>query len=386
MNIAVISHAYPTETDPSRAVFIQEEARIVSTFSNLRVFIPSVYATPLNAQYHRNLQLVEENFPVSSFKYLSIPFRRLPFITEHSLSRKLLKQLQKHSVDIVHLHALFPVGIASKALKSAGYRVVITIHGGDWYSNLDRTNLMKRIHDSIQFADKIVAVGKLLSIDVQNRFPDIAHKVINIPHGIDTNYFKPPESKNLTKKELGWNNEYIHLLSVGNLYQVKGLHYLVKAFAKLPDRRKLLLHLVTPRAHQNAKKMVELIIKKHHLEQNITFYPSMTHKEIVKYYQAADLYISPSIKEGFGLAVAEAAACGTPVLATKSGGPEEIVTPDIGQLIPTKNTEKLTTGIQNMITNLSDYSPIKLNRFINSKFSLSQKKIRLEELYKTILE
>ncbi|MAO65620.1 MAG: hypothetical protein CL666_11535 [Balneola sp.] len=383
MAIQIVSHIYPTKHDPSSGIFIQREAHLVQVFSEIELHIPSVIATPFQSQFYRSHRPVEENFPVHRFKYLSIPKRKFPKLTQKFLSSGLLHSLQNSNTSLVHLHWLFPGALSAPALKKAGYKVVLTIHGGDWYSNVIKNKLNDILEKSLHACDHIITVGKQLKSDIISVYPTLSDKITHVPHAIDTQKFLPSESKVESQNQLGWNTSKIHILSVGNLFKVKGVDLLIEAFSHLTNKGDLHLHLVTPRKDHKLMEQVYSFIKNHSLGNKITFYESMSEDELIPFYQAADLFVSASLKEGFGLAIAEAAACGTPVLATRSGGPEEIITPALGQLIEPGNADLLATSIAQILSNIDHFDSQEMHKAIKSRFSIEQKIDSLRSIYRS---
>jgi glycosyltransferase involved in cell wall biosynthesis len=386
LNIAIVTHNYPTLNDPSRGIFLQKEAHLVREFSNVSVVIPNVFSTFINKQYTRTKDIVSEPFQIQKFQYLSFPRRSFPKITQWSLSKALLTVLKKHSFDIIHLHALFPCGMAAKTLKQAGHRVVITVHGGDWYSNLNNQNLMTIIEESMLFCDKVITVGKKLEEDIIKKFPSLKNKVQHIPHDINTTKFIPSVSRSTALEKLNWDTTKLHLLTVANLYKVKGIDLLIEAISKLEFEEKPRLHIISPRYDLSYKNEIESLIRQLNLQEQVTFHPSMPEDKLISYYHAADLYISPSRKEGFGLAMAEAAACGVPVLATKSGGAEQIINNKNGILIKAHSSKSITNGIIDILKKLEYYNPSEMHSDISNRFSKRQKANALQEVYTQVLK
>jgi glycosyltransferase involved in cell wall biosynthesis len=62
-------------------------------------------------------------------------------------------------------------------------------------------------------------------------------------------------------------------------------------------------------------------------------------------YRSADLFVFPSLEDGFGYVVAEAMACGLPVIVTDACGAAEWVTPDAGWIVPARSTEALANAL-----------------------------------------
>lgn len=380
LKVAIVSHTYPTHQAPARATFIKNEARLLADSSQVEVYLPSVYSLPFQKQYYRAYQPNEDQLIVHKFSYISIPRRKLPFITRKSLSANLIKAIHPQKPDLIHLHWIFPSGMAAPKLKLAGYPVIITVHGGDWYTNLDNKSLLPLIFDSLEAADGLICVGKQLYNDILEELPQLKNKLYHIPHGIDTSLFKPPSKKTSSKQQLSWNDGTIHLLCVANLYYEKGVDLLIMSLIKLKSYS-CHLHIVSAHQDSNEKNRILDIIQEHNLQDQITFHPQQSQTDLVLYLQAADLLISPSRKEGFGLVVAEAIACGTPVLATRSGGPEEIVTSECGLLVEAGNAKSLSNGLLNILRKLDEYQVKKMHHYIKTNFSVSAKERNLLSVY-----
>jgi len=387
LKVAIISHSYPTKKNPAQATFIKEEAHLISKKNEVHLLLPTVYAIPLQNQYYRTLNPLEKKLDVKRFNYFSFPRKSLPSITRWSLSRNLLKALNRFKVDLIHLHWLFPSGLAVPSLKKAGKRTVLTIHGGDWYKNESKKSLKPFLDASIDNADKIICVGSKLLNDVAIKYPKHESKLYHVPHGINTSLFcsADADKKATAKKTLEWSRDKTHILCVANLYREKGVDLLLKAFSALPDISGLHLHLISPQSNIEYANYVQQIISENKLNPNITFHSQLSHDEMPLFYQAADLFISPSRREGFGLAVAESISCGTPVLATKSGGPEEIVNHKCGILVDTDSHNSLKNGLEAILKNLSGYDAEFMHSYILKNFSTLSKQKKLESIYNSLL-
>jgi glycosyltransferase involved in cell wall biosynthesis len=381
--IDIISHIYPTKHDPSSGIFIQKEAHLISSKYDIEIVIPRVQALPFQSQYYRGYNAVEENFAISDFKYLSIPRRMWPKYTVRNLSRKIIKHLGNSSSDIHHVHWLFPSGLSIPKLKDLGKPIVLTMHGGDWYSNQNK-GIDKHIEDALFDCNAITCVGKQLKADIINKFPALKNKVYHIPHGINTKVFKPANSDS-DFSHLKWDFSKLNLLCVANLYPVKGVDILIEAFNRINREYNSHLHIVAPRRNPNYTKQLFKLISSFQLDDKITFYKSMSESELIPFYQAADLFISPSRKEGFGLAIAESIACGTPVVVTKSGGPEEIVKNNLGIMVEVEDVASLAEGLQSALNDLKRFDTQTLHADIKRSFSNSSKLENLSNIYDDIL-
>jgi glycosyltransferase involved in cell wall biosynthesis len=86
------------------------------------------------------------------------------------------------------------------------------------------------------------------------------------------------------------------------------------------------------------------------LEHRVTFLGRQSLDELVRLYNEAQIVVSPSLYEGFGLPAVEAMACGTPVIATTAGAfPETIVDGETGVLVPPADSNALADAIASLL-------------------------------------
>jgi len=384
LKIAVISHSYPTTCDPGRASFIKNEAHLISLDHQVEIHLPSVFSLPFQKAYRRNRSPLDEKLTVHSTTYFSVPRRYLSSITQKSLSSALMKTVQKQDPDLVHMHGLYPTGLAAKSLREAGYPVILTIHGGDWYYNLSGKKLMARLIEALYHCNRIVCVGKSLLDDIEQYEPGLREKLIHLPHGVDTDLFFPKPEPGFKGEKLKWESDKTHILAVGNLFRVKGYDNLLEAFATLKQHEDCRLHIVAPRFDQDAKTVADRLMETLKLHETVIFYDQKSPQELAEFYRSADFLVSSSRKEGFGLVVAEAIACGTPVVATRSGGPEEIVNENNGILVAADDPSALRDTLQDMIATFQQYKPDDLHNYISEHFSIDAKKAKLNRMYREV--
>ena len=120
-----------------------------------------------------------------------------------------------------------------------------------------------------------------------------------IPYGVDLERFCPPSARTAGRT--------LQLLFVGRINQRKGLSYLLEALKRLQG---LDLHLTI------CGRVVDDLQTFAPFAEQVTIRPSVSAEELVLAYQTADLFVFPSVGEGFGQVLLEAIACGLPILAT----------------------------------------------------------------------
>ncbi len=194
-------------------------------------------------------------------------------------------------------------------------------------------------------------------------------KIVPILGKAKTKLFKPGV-KTALKKELGISGPVV--LSVGRLVKKKGYEYLVKAFRKVvdefPDAN---LVLVGGRKDDEDYELIMNVVRNLRLENNFRFFLPVKKKELVDFYTICDVYVQPSISEGFPQTVEDAMSSGKPVIATAVYGPKDVIRNGYnGFLVPRRDSEALA---RRMLELLKDRQKMK-------RFGRNNRKLAVKEL------
>jgi len=145
-----------------------------------------------------------------------------------------------------------------------------------------------------------------------------------LPGGVDLDRFQPVRDKAAVRRALGVPAEAIVLLTVRNLVARMGLKNLIRAMAMV--RRQEPRALLVIGGQGPLKTDLIDAVSAGGLEERVRFEGFIPEDRLPLYYQAADLFVLPTLDlEGFGLVTLEAMACGCPVLGTPVGGTVEIL-------------------------------------------------------------
>lgn len=150
-------------------------------------------------------------------------------------------------------------------------------------------------------------------------------RIVVVPPGVDHAYFSPG-SRRGARDALGLASGPL-LLFVGRIQPLKGIDVAVRAlnFLDMPEARLLVVGgssgLDGDREVERTWKLIDSL----GLTDRVTMVPPQPHHVLSTYYRAADLCLVPSRSESFGLVALEAAACGTPVVASDVGGLRTLV-------------------------------------------------------------
>lgn len=177
---------------------------------------------------------------------------------------------------------------------------------------------------SIRRADRIIAVSQRVREDILGRFPVAPEKISVIHLGVDP-MFRPvddPLRCGAVRRRYGLPDRF--LLFVGNIEPKKNLERLLEAFLQF-TRRNVSDHKLVI-AGQFAWRYDGVIrtLNRLKLTDRVMLLGYVPREELPALYSLADLFVFPSLYEGFGLPPLEAAACGAPVLVSHAGALPEI--------------------------------------------------------------
>jgi D-inositol-3-phosphate glycosyltransferase len=150
-----------------------------------------------------------------------------------------------------------------------------------------------------------------------------------IAPGVDHAFFSPGNRRQ-ARRALALDDEGPLVLFVGRIQPLKGVDVAVRAVAQLEglgvaDARLVIVGGPSGPSGEGELDAIHGLVNELGLSSRILFVPPQPHELLSTYYRAADVCIVPSRSESFGLVALEAAACGTPVIATAVGGLTSLV-------------------------------------------------------------
>ncbi|MGE5392833.1 MAG: glycosyltransferase [Candidatus Saccharibacteria bacterium] len=310
-------------------------------------------------------------------------------------SDNVLKRLKRDGTeyDLIHTNYWFSgvIGLAlSKKLRLPQVHVYHSL-GQIRFETLNRYKqqsadsdfFRKRTAAEKQIAKEVAGIISTSPVEkqiIKNLFGISGDKIEMIPIGVDTEIFHPAKSAGI-RRQMNLSEKTKLLLYVGRLEWRKGIGTLLYAFAKVlerfPDSRLLVVGGGTTKA---ARKLEEAererlagIASQLKIEDKVKFVGSIKQKRLYRYYNAADVCVVPSYYEPFGIVPLEAMACGTPVVASRTGGLKYTVLDGrTGYLATPRNFGELAEKIGKVLARGKErYSPDCLAR-ISEQFCWTQ--------------
>jgi len=260
---------------------------------------------------------------------------------------KMLKLFRYKKYDIIHYYFSLPTAFLS-LLPGKHRRVpyIISLRGSD-VPNYDIYNKKLELLHKLCLpltkliwnrAQAVIAVTTSLKRTALLTCP---HRAIDvIPNGLDTNVFVPmPDAKR--------NDNKFHLITVSRLIERKGIQHILNALSELNDES---IHLSIV-GEGNYEKELRNMCNKLGLNNVVTFTGFRRRDIIPVYFSQSDVFILPSLAEAFGNVIAEAMACGLPIISTDEGGIPDLVDEENGILVKPGNVEQIKSAIMAMKTN-----------------------------------
>ncbi|HET6243566.1 MAG: glycosyltransferase [Bacteroidetes bacterium] len=272
---------------------------------------------------------------------------------------------------VIHVNVLTRPAIAAlilKKLKNIPY--IITEHWtGYMAEHAEYSGLLKRISTqlTVKNAAAVTTVSEVLSKSMQTC-------------GLKGNYITIPNIVEVQKIPFGKNSIPTAINVSDMVDEMKNISGIIKAMPEvIKEFPELRLELIGEGPDRQA--LEQLALNLNLLNKNVFFFNQLAHEQVLKRIAVASFLIVNSHYESFSVVAAEALACGTPVLSTQCGGPEEFINEDCGILIKPGDLNELIWGIKTMVLTCKNYTLENLQKKAGEKFSPSIVSSQFLELY-----
>ena len=288
---------------------------------------------PINVKLSDNIKFLTFPFiPREKFPDFGSRFRK--FMERVSFAVRALPELFKENYDFFCIFKPYDLPIALLMKKIKDCKTIFFSGGTEFFAGYK------------YFVKKLDYFFSCSNFNASQIEKYCGIKPIVLPNGIDIETFKPLEPELELKNHLGITDEKV-IISVCRLVGWKGLQYSIKAVNKLIIEGYKLKYLII--GDGEYRKNLENLVNELKINDNIIFLGSKNNFELPKYYSISDIAIFPSIaNETFGISIAEAMACGVPVISTTVGGIPEVVG-DVGFLVPPCDEDAIKDKIKFLI-------------------------------------
>jgi glycosyltransferase involved in cell wall biosynthesis len=273
---------------------------------------------------------------------VAIEYFQLDKPVSPACARALAAAFRRHRISVAHSHEFSMAVYGAWASWLAGVQHVITMHGSRYYARRLRRRIAMRT--AVALSGRTVAVSNLLADEISRDLLVPRERLVMIANGVRHS----PAGPSGIREELRLGPCDRLVVSVGNLYPVKGHQHLVDAMALLTDPhpavhlaiagRGDLADVLTARARERG-----LADRVHLLGLR---------SDVSAVLAAADVFVMPSLSEGLPLALLEAMFAGCPIVASDVGEVgAALAHGDAGVLVEPGNPPQLAAAVSDLLAN-----------------------------------
>ena len=369
MRILITPEWYPWPGRPLFGVFCREQARAVGELHDVVVLTWCVDPT-LRVPYR--LEIANED----GLRTYRVRFARAR-VSKGGFGCKLLGCIHalahlgrsRWLPDVIHAHEYVAASTAVPLAALVGAPVVVSEH----YSGFALGGLSpgdrRRARWGFECAAMVCPVSEDLASHIRAVAPQA--RLAAVPNVVDTDTFRPGDAVNHRRPP--------RLITVGSLVEIKGHRHLVRALARLRERKQdVPLTIVGDGPLRGA---LERYARDLGVADLVAFAGVLTKQRVAAALREADIFVLSSLWENMPCAVLEAMSTGLPIVATRVGGLPEVIGRREGLLVPAGDPEALAAGLARMLGTIAEYEPEHLRALALERFSYAAIADRWTDLY-----
>lgn len=381
MHILVISSGYPNDYEPLDGIFYRDQAEALKVAGHHVGVISSIPVSVFSFVKSRKWRfgkrkIVRNGVPTFTWTYLNRPKSPNYLVKKARKYGMILLEdyIQKFGKpDIVHLHC-YEGGEFAKAIKGKyGIPYIVTEHSSRFLLGTIPASLEAVAKSVFAHATIRIAVSRFLKETLEKKYQlDFQY----VPNIVDVSAFQIDSS--VQKKE------FFTFVHVAGLNPNKNQAMLIQAFQlfakKFPETH--LTIVGDGPLREELKKLVDQLS----LIQQVQFTGHQSREQLLRIYNESHAFVLTSFKETFGVVLIEAMSCGLPVIATKCGGPESIISePSLGELSEI-DVESISLAMENVYRNRTLYDANSIRSFVVNHFSGEFVAKQLIDIYQQVTQ
>ena len=319
------------------------------------------------------IEIFKEELNSLGVNCYQLDFSRSPLSLKRHFSsyKQIYKLIKEREYSFIHTHTPIASALVRIAAKKAKVKVIYTAHGFHFYKGAPIKNwlLYYPIEKMLsKYTDVLITINKEDYLRAKNKFN--AKRIMYIPGvGVDTVKFSPRLSqRDKIRNELGINEKSIMLLSVGELNANKNHESVIRSLYSFDD----LVYVIVGKGDKSDE--LKRIASSCSVNLRLVGYRS----DVSDFYNAADVYVLPSIREGLNVSLMEAMASGLSVACSRIRGNIDLID-DNRLLFNPKDFNEINSSISYAIANRKEFG--KRNNEIIKNYSKDCVVNLTEDLY-----
>lgn len=382
MKILIVPSWYPVKGKPIRGVFFKEQALALKKYGlDVVIAFPELWSLKTLGKHggEKTGLICDNEDGLITYRHKGYNlFPKLPYMTGYIFHKRLREIYNKilseqGKPDIIHAHSCLWGGYASARIsQEEDIPLIITEHSTAFSRNMIKDYQKVIISKTLNVSKKVVVVGPGLQRDLEKYTNP--EKVIIIPNIVDIDRFSITGNKRSNK---------FTFFSLAMLTHKKGMDILLKAFEEVTKNKSNVELVIGGEGPEKTK--LEKLADELGISDNVKFIGKLSREEVIKNMNMCDCFVLVSRHETFGVVFVEALACGKPIIATASGGPDDIVNEDNGYLVPVEDVGKTAEAMNNVIDDYRRFDPQVIRKDCIDRFSEQAVVSRLSDLYENMI-
>lgn len=300
------------------------------------------------------------------------PYARIEFLPL-VLSQALATIRHSRRCDLIHANWTLSAVATWLGRPMHRRRYVVTVHGSDIYQAARLPLARSLTFTALRGARRIFAPSKSLR-DATVKLGIPPEQLEVVPDGVDVTRFRPSSG-----------DRWPVILFVGWLIARKGVRYLIESMAELARRdadHRLVIIGEGPLREELSNLAADLGI-----EARVDFAGPRTPEEVAHWMSRAKLLVLPSLEEGLGVVLLEALASGTPCVASRVGGIQDVISDEVGILAEPGDSASLTQSIDLLLGDRARWNRLSRSarRVAEERYSWEVVATRLRDAYECVL-
>ena len=231
---------------------------------------------------------------------------------------KISNRISEHKLDVYHgLSGELP----NKAHKKTNTKLIVTIHDliflrfPELYKSIDRKLYYQKAKYACEIADRIIAISEQTKSDIIQFLGIEESKIDVVYQGCNSEFHKEVDTNKKIEVTQKYNLPQNYILNVGTIEKRKNSLSILKAI----EYGKINIPLIIVGKETEYQEELEKYASENNLSEKLLIFNNIPLEDLPAIYQQADVFVYPSVFEGFGIPIIEAMYSKVPVITTKGG-------------------------------------------------------------------
>jgi glycosyltransferase involved in cell wall biosynthesis len=380
MHVLIISSGYPNVYEPLDGIFYKDQAEALFKMGNKVGVVSTIPVSVFSLFKRRKWCFGLGSHDMNGLQTYTYTYLNRPKSPKYAIKmarkygeRMFEKYINANGVpNILHLHC-YEAGELARTIKEKwGIPYVVTEHSSRFLLNTVPNSLKRYASSAFSEAAQRISVSPYLK-EVLESIYNIDFQFIPNIVDVDSFYISASYPK----------HSCFTFVHVAGLNSNKNQTILLEAFKRINEKQKETRLVVVGDGPMRVR--LQALAVKLGISNSVNFLGFRSREELCKIYNESHVFVLSSIRETFGVVLIEAMSCGLPLVSTKSGGPESIITnAELGELTEIGSKE-LCEGMKRVLDRYTTFDATRIRKYALENYSGSSVANKLVDIYKKVL-